>query len=242
MSEAIKLRRFWDHVHLQEHENGFQILLDTRPVKLPQKTVLHIKNKVLAQKIVKEWEQAGSKKGDVFSFEQLPLTRMVGTMIEKIIPNRNMYVDVLIPYLNGDLLCYHADTPKQLVNKQQEYWLPLVHWFQERFSVQLITKTGIMPITQSPITVQTVQNYLSNLTDGELTAFAVLVPLLGSIILTCAMKENQINAKYAFELAYLDETVQAEIWGYDSQQQGRLDKICKDIEEASEFLELISNS
>lgn len=239
MADLAKMRRFWDEVTIRQGDDGYQILLDQRPVRLPQKSVLYVSSKALAEKIVKEWRGAGEKKGDTFSFSSLPMTRIAGTMIEKVAPSRDVYIDALLPYLNGDLLCYRAEQPQRLVIKQKEKWDPWISWCEKYFHIQLQVKKGIMPITQSNEAIKAFRQYLSDQNDGELAAMTVLVPALGSLILTAALKEKKTTSKVAFELAYLDEAVQAEIWGYDKEQQENLQKIQIDIQDASDFLKLI---
>lgn len=241
MSEMLKLRRFWETVTVIHNDNGYQILLDKRPVKLPKKTELFVHNRLLAEKIAAEWEKAGSKKGDSFSFDDLPMTQIVGTMIEKITPERNTYIQAILPYMNGDLLCYHADAPQKLVTQQQEKWQPLIQWVENKFQTKLKTQCGIMPITQELEVIDIIKNYLTQLTDAELTFFAIIVPLLGSIILSIALNEGRVDVKQAFDLAYLDEIVQAEIWGQDFEQQKRLMKIKADLIDAVDFNTIFKN-
>lgn len=242
MSELKKLRRFWETVSIVHNDKGYQILLDKRPVKLPKKTELFVKNRALAEKIAAEWEKAGEKKGDIFSFDDLPMTQITGTMIEKIAPDPQIYIQALLPYVNGDLLCYYADTPKRLIEQQQEKWIPLTKWVEDKFQIKLKIQHGIMPITQQPEVINIFEDYLSQLDNSELTFFAITVPLLGSMILTIALKENRINTQQAFSCAYLDETIQAEIWGKDSEQQERLKKIQTDLVDSFEFIKISKNN
>ncbi|EHD14848.1 hypothetical protein CIN_07800 [Commensalibacter intestini A911] len=241
MNGIIKSRRFWDSVRITHDDQGYQILLDERPVKLPKKTTLYVQSESLAKKIAAEWEKAGEKKGDPFSFDLLPITRIVGTMIEKIAPARETYIHALLPYVNGDLLCYHTDTPKTLATRQQEQWMPLVQWTEERFNIKLKIQHGIMPITQTEEVIAFFKDYLSNLNDTELTYFAVTVPLLGSIFLTIALKEGRLSVEQAFEAAHLDEIVQAELWGQDTEQQEKLAQVKIDIQDAFEFYSISQN-
>lgn len=241
MNEMLKLRRFWETVTIVHNDKGYQIFLDQRSVKLPKKTELFVHNLLLAERIAAEWEKAGSKKGDVFSFDDLPMTQIVGTMIEKISPDRETYIQAILPYVNGDLLCYHADTPQKLVAQQQEKWLPLIKWIENKFQIKLQTQCGIMPITQHAEVIDVIKSYLAQLSDAELTFFAIIVPLLGSMILSIALNEGKIDVQQAFDLAYLDETIQAEIWGQDSEQQERLMKIKSDLMDATDFNVIIKN-
>ncbi|MDI2113756.1 ATP12 family chaperone protein [Commensalibacter nepenthis] len=235
MDGVSKLRRFWKTVNIIQNDKGYQILLDERPIKLPQKTELYVQSNLLAEKIADEWKKIGEQKEDFFSFNDLPMTQITATMIEKISPNPDIYIDALLPYVNGDLLCYFAEQPKKLVTLQQEKWTALIHWIEEKFEIKLKTTQGIMPIMQDTEVVEIFKNYLSDLNSIELTYFAITVPLLGSIILTLALKDKRITVQEAFDLAYLDEITQAEIWGQDTEQQAKLNKIKIDIQDGYNF-------
>ncbi|CAI3923577.1 Mitochondrial FoF1-type ATP synthase assembly chaperone ATP12 (Atp12) (PDB:2P4X) [Commensalibacter communis] len=235
MAAVSKLRRFWKSVNIIHNDKGYQILLDERPVKLPQKTELYVQSPLLAEKIADEWKNISGQKEDYFSFNDLPMTQITATMIEKISPTHDIYIDALLPYVSGDLLCYFADQPKKLVIQQQEKWIPLIHWIEKTFQTKLKTTQGIMPIVQEPKVTNLFKSYLSNLDSVELTYFAIIVPLLGSMILSIALKDGRITVQEAFNLAYLDEIIQAEIWGHDTEQQAKLDKIQIDIQDAYNF-------
>lgn len=79
------------------------------------------------------------------------------------------------------------------------------------------------------------------LSDEELTFFAVIIPLLGSVVLSIAIFERKLSAQQGFEYAYLDEHIQSQIWGYDAEQQQRLNLIQKEINECVDYLEYINN-
>lgn len=239
MNQSSTLKRFWDHVSFNKDQDGFKIYLDQHVVRLPQKSVLVVSQEALAKKIVEEWRLPGIKKGESFSLNLLPITRIVGTLIEKIKPQRHCYIDALIPYVNGELLCYRAEKPKQLVKEQNEKWQPLLQWAEQFFNVSFETTYGVMPITQNSATIQNIKNYLSALSDEALTYFAISVPLLGSIVLPTAIKEKQLSVESGFSYAYLDEKIQSEIWGYDSEQQQKLDQIKQEIQECCEFLDYL---
>ncbi len=236
MKKPSKIRRFWNKVSFIEDEEGYKIYLDKNLLKLPQKNILVVSQKKLAQKIAEEWSNAGDKKGDYFSFETLSLTRIVSTLLEKIKPNRQYYIDALMPYINGELLCYRAEKPKQLVEQQNLKWQPIFQWAEQFLTVQFKVTQGIMPIVQDSSTLDRIQLYLNNLSDEELTFFAVIMPLLGSMILSIALKEKKISVDDAFAFAYLDEEIQTKIWGYDSEQEQRLLNIRQEIKECNDYL------
>lgn len=241
MNKPLKLRRFWDKATYIKDDDGFRIYLDKQLLRLPQKSILTVSNETLAKRIVDEWQNAGCKKGDIFSFDTLPITRIISTLIEKIKPDRKKYIDVLLPYVNGELLCYRAEKPKQLVNRQNQLWQPILQWIEEFLHITFRVTKGVMPIMQDKQTINKIKTYIMRLSDEELTFFAVIIPLLGSVVLSIAIFERKLSAQQGFEYAYLDEHIQSQIWGYDAEQQQRLNLIQKEINECVDYLEYVNN-
>ena len=70
---------------LGEQDGLFGPELDGRPIRLPKGTVLAVPSRSLGQALVAEWSRIPDN--EAFTPEQLPLTRIAGTMIERIRPD-----------------------------------------------------------------------------------------------------------------------------------------------------------
>ena len=95
-------------------------------------------------------------------------------------------------YVMSDLLCYRAEHPQKLVQKQADSWDPLLQWAKSRFDVSLAVTAGILPVEQPQ------ENHARfAAAAGEepfrLTALAHLAALLGSAILALALDEAHIS-------------------------------------------------
>ena len=106
------MKRFWDKADTAEAEGRFAVLLDGRPVRLPSGSPLQVRSRVLAEALAEEWDAAGGGKGNEFSHEEVPLTRLVGTAEERIAPDPAPTVAALTRYAETDLLCYRAEDRK----------------------------------------------------------------------------------------------------------------------------------
>jgi len=71
-------RRFWKDVHVQEVENGYQIMLDSRPVRTPTKQILVVpKTKAhLAHAVAIEWDLLTSAQ-QALKNHRIPMTSIV---------------------------------------------------------------------------------------------------------------------------------------------------------------------
>ncbi|PYD76470.1 ATP12 family chaperone protein [Novacetimonas pomaceti] len=232
-------RRFWDTVDVVEQDDGYVVHLDGRPVRLPGKALLWVKIHALAQALAREWAAAGQDaKGGTFTPADLPLTRIAGTMIERIAPDREATVDALLRYADGELLCYRATHPATLCERQAAQWAPWVDWLRERHGITLRTTQGIMPISQSPQAMEGLAAMLRGYDDATLAALGVIVPAMKSIVLGIAVVTGAIDARKAAQVATLDERTQMEIWGRDAQQEAMLALLEREVVEGWTFLDL----
>ncbi|KAH8692432.1 putative mitochondrial molecular chaperone [Talaromyces proteolyticus] len=70
-------KRFWKYVNVKESPDGYQVLLDTRPVRSPMKTVITIPNskRHLAEAIALEWDLLTSAQ-QALKHHLIPLTSL----------------------------------------------------------------------------------------------------------------------------------------------------------------------
>lgn len=229
------MKRFWTNAEPNGQNGRYQILLDTRPVKLPSGAALDVPFAGLAKAIAQEW---GALSG-TFTPDDLPLTQLVCTALERVSPHRAEIIQSLGAYGLNDLLCYRADTPPALIARQHEQWDPWLQWLERVHNIALITTNGLMPVNQLPWTSEKITALLSTQTDYELAALGVLIPALGSFVLGLAVAQNVLSPELACEAAALDEIWQAEQWSEDPQDKARRQSTLLDVKNVIRFLSLI---
>src|SRR5579883_2955565 len=97
-------------------------------MRLPGGPVLTVGPPALAHAIAAEWNAAGGARGGEMSFQDTPLTRLAGTAQERIAPNPDPTIDAIARYGESDLLCYRAEAPAELVQRQAQAWQPWLDW------------------------------------------------------------------------------------------------------------------
>ena len=97
-------------------------------MRLPSGSPLMVASARLARAIAEEWQAAGGGKGSEMSFIDTPLTRLAGTALERIAPDPAPTIDAIARYGETDLLCYRAETPPALVQRQHQQWQPWLDW------------------------------------------------------------------------------------------------------------------
>ena len=232
------MKRFWDHAEATADAEGWAVLLDGRPVRLPGGGPLRLPFPALAQAIVAEWESAGTAKGGEMSYADVPLTRLAGTAQERIGPNPEPVALEIARYAESDLLCYRATDPEALVRRQAERWQPWLDWAAHRYDARLHVTAGVMHVAQDPAAIARLAQAVAACDAPTLAALGVAVPALGSLVLGLAMAEAELDAAEAHALATLDETFQEELWGQDALALERRRRIGAEVAVAGRFLAL----
>jgi chaperone required for assembly of F1-ATPase len=232
------VKRFWDQASVAPAEGGCAILLDGRPIHLPGGPVLVVPSARLADAIAQEWQAAGGVKGGEMSFADTPLTRLAGTARERIAPDPGPVIDALARYAETDLLCYRADTPPVLVERQSREWQPWLDWAALRYDALLRVTAGVTHVRQSEQALAALRRALASLGPWTLAGLGVAVPALGSLVLGLALAQGALDAAAAHRLASLDELFQAELWGHDAEAEGRRSDIAEEVALAARFMEL----
>jgi chaperone required for assembly of F1-ATPase len=230
------MKRFWDCAAIAPEAGGFCVLLDGRPVRLPTGTKLHLPHRALAEAVAAEWDEAGGCKGGEMSWADVPLTRLAGTAQERIVPDPEPVMLEIARYGETDLLCYRADGPEALMQRQHAQWQPWLDWAAQAFGARLRVTAGVIPVAQDPQSVAALAQAVAAQPPFALAALGVAVPALGSLVLGLAMAACRLDAEAAFALATLDETFQAKLWGRDEAAELRRRHMREDVVVAGRFL------
>jgi chaperone required for assembly of F1-ATPase len=232
------VKRFWDIAAVERTDQGHRILLDGKPMRLPSGTPLTVGPAPLARAIAEEWQQAGGEKGGEMTFKDTPLTRLTGTALERIAPDPAPTVDAIARYGETDLLCYRAETPQKLVQRQHQQWQPWLDWAALTYDAPLRVATGVCYVKQHHNTIAALRAAVSALDIHRLAALGIAVPALGSLILGLALAAGEMDAETAYTLGALDELFQAEQWGEDYEAADRRTSMLADIVLAARYIDL----
>ncbi len=230
------MKRFWNTASIGAVEGGYSILLDGKPMHLPDGAVLRVEAEPLAQAIAEEWQTAGTA-GEM-SFADTPLTRLAGTAQQRIAPDPWPAIDAIARYAESDLLCYRAEAPEALVARQLHGWQPWLDWAAVTYDAPLRVGSGVAYVKQHRDSIAALRGAVAALDVAALVALGIAVPALGSLVLGLAMAEGKLDPVTAHELGALDELFQAEAWGEDAEAAARRASIAADIALAARFLQL----
>lgn len=232
------MKRFWDNVAIAPDGEEFRVLLDGKPIHLPNGGVLRIGPPALAEAVAAEWRLAGGAKGGDMSFADTPLTRLSGTARERIAPDPAPTADAIARYGESDLLCYRAESPDALVAQQTRDWQPWLDWAALALDAPLRVTTGISSIRQHRDSIAALRRAVAGYDAYMLAGLGIVVPALGSLVLGLALAAGQIDASEAHRLGALDELFQTEQWGEDQDATIRRANVAADIALAARFMRL----
>lgn len=205
-------RRFWTSVEVAETDGRWRILLDGRLPKTPAGSPYELPTEALARLVASEWEA----QGEFMVPASMPLTRLAATAIDRIEQARAAVVEEIVAYAGTDLLCYPAEHPTALKERQNREWQPWRQWAEDQ-GVRLETACGLQHQPQAPASLEQVRRLALDLDVFALAALATAVPLLGSAVLGLAVKMGALSGIQAFELSRLDEAFQEAQWGVDEE-------------------------
>ncbi len=233
------MKRFWDQAEIAPDPQGWQVVLDGKPVRLPGGPPLLLPHRSLAEAVAAEWAAAGGAKGGEMSYADLPLTRLAGTAQERVAINPEPVVLELARYAETDLLCYRAEFPTALIEREQRAWQPWMDWAERRYGARLRVTSGIAYMAQDPAALMALAQGVAALDIPAVAALGIAVPALGSLVLGLAMADGALDAEAAARLSMLDELFEEEQWGRDAEAVARRDRVTDDIRLAGRFLALL---
>jgi chaperone required for assembly of F1-ATPase len=213
---------------------GFLVFLDNRALATPAKADLKLPAQALAEAIAAEWAGQGIK----LKPATMPMTQFANTAVDKVAPDPAPAIAELLAYAGTDLLCYRAEMPPGLVERQQARWQPLLDWLALRHDAPLTVHVGVIPRPQPASSLAALGRRLADLPAFTLAGLAAAAQTCGSLVIALALAEGEITAAEAFELAELDGTFQIERWGEDEEAAARRRRLRQDIQDIHRFLAL----
>jgi chaperone required for assembly of F1-ATPase len=232
------MKRFWKQADIAPEAACWRVLLDGRPVRLPDGPPLQLAHRALAEAVAAEWQAAGGAPGGEMSYADVPMTRLAGTAQLRIAPDSEPVALELARYGESDLLCYRADQPQALVERQHRQWQPWLDWAESRFGARLRVTSGVMHVAQDPATLAALAAAVPACDPWALAGLGLAVPGTGSLVLGLAMASGELDAASAHALATLDETFQEELWGADDAATERRARMAAELEMAGRFMAL----
>jgi chaperone required for assembly of F1-ATPase len=232
-------KRFYKEAAAVPVDNGFAVQLDGKPVRTPGKALLALPTEEAARLVAAEF----AAQGDVIDPMTMPVLRLVNTAIDGVAADPQAVLEDIVRFASSDLLCYRADAPQGLVDRQNALWDPVIDWAGTALGARFELAEGIVHVRQPRETIAVVGAYLSQRAEPfRLAALHVMTALTGSALLALAVDGGTIDAETAWNAGHVDEDWQAEQWGQDAEALARRRNRKRDFMAAVALLDALDRS
>lgn len=222
------MRRFYRVAGTVATADGHTVALDGKPVRTPGRLPLVLPTPALAEAIAAEWEAQEEE----IRPDTMPLTRLANSAIDRVQGQRPAMIERIAAYAASDLLCYRAESPADLVARQEAAWQPLLDWMADRHGARLRVGSGIKPIEQPPEALRAATVAVARFDGFPLAALHVATVSCGSLVIALALADGRVDAAAAWEASLLDELYQAGRWGEEAEATRRRAGIRAEIDTA----------
>lgn len=210
-------RRFYKAVSTGQAAEGVGVFLDGKPVRTPVGKALTAPNAALADMLAREWDAQATH----IEMARMPATRLAFTTIDYMSGARDAVAAEIGRYAGADAVCYFADGPEILIERQTRRWGPVIDWAEGALGVKFVRVTGIRHEEQPAATLLRLARLAEAEGDFVLAGLAHATALFGSAILAFALQRGELDGEAALDLSRLDEVFQQERWGVDEEAAER---------------------
>ena len=226
-------KRFYRKAAVAGADGGFAVHLDGKAVRTPAKAPLVLPSEPAASLVAAEFEA----QAEVIDPVTMPVYRLVNTAIDGVAVDPQAVLEDILRFASSDLLCYRADAPQGLVDRQNEHWDPVIDWARSSLGARFNLAEGVIHVEQPRETIAVLGAHLATRADPfRLAALHVMTSLTGSALLALAVEQGTLGGEAAWHAAHVDEDWQAEHWGHDSEAVARRNARWRDMDAAIRLL------
>ena len=95
----------------------------------------------------------------------MPLTRLLNSAIDGVARTMEETRAEIVRYAGSDLLCYRAEAPETLAERQRQAFDPVLDWAAEALGARFVLAAGVMHVEQPPETLEAVRAALEGFDD-----------------------------------------------------------------------------
>ncbi|MGO9421061.1 ATP12 family chaperone protein [Roseiarcus sp.] len=227
------VRRFYKAVDVSEADGRHALTLDGRPARTPGKNRLAARSRAVMEKAAAEW----ARQGETLDPSDMPVTRLVNSALDGVAKTMDETRAEIVRYAGSDLLCYRAEGPEELAERQRRAFDPVLDWAFDQLGQRFVLAAGVMHGGQPPELIAAFAAAVERFDDPvALAALSVVTTLTGSTVLALAVAHGFLKPEDAWRLAHLDEDFQIERWGADDEAMARRAARWREMEAAAMVL------
>jgi chaperone required for assembly of F1-ATPase len=213
------------------------VLLDGKQTFTPARRPLIAPTRALAEALAAEW----NAQKDEIDPARMPLTRLANAVIDAVAEKPDAVAAEIEKYLGSDLVCYRAETPAGLIERQAQHWDPVLAWAQRSLGARFVLGAGVVHVKQPGDAIASTHTAIPRATDNvkdiwRLGAISSITALTGSALLALALAAGAIDVEAAWTAAHVDEDWQMAQWGRDEIALARRDFRYAEMQAAAKVL------
>lgn len=229
-------KRFYKVASVVPVEDNFAVHLDGKPVRTPARAFLTLPTERAAGLVAEEFDA----QREFIDPVTMPVMRLVNTALDGVANDPQAVLEDILRFASTDMLCYRADTPQGLVDRQNAHWDPVVDWARSALSARFNLAEGVIHVEQPRESIAVLGAHLAQRADPlRLAALHLMTSLTGSALLALAADFGELDAEAVWLAAHVDEDWQIEQWGQDAEAVARRNARHRDFMAAVRLLEAL---
>ena len=185
----------------------FNLFINNKEIKTPEKVSFNFKEKNFPNLILKE-----IKKFKLNNLNQSIYYNIFSTAKDKILVDKQKYIEEVMKYLDTDLICYWENKPEDLYTLQIDNWSKQLKKLKKE-KLKFDYTINILPIKQTHNSKVLLKNKLNKLDDIILACLLILTKTTSSLLLSYLFITNRIKPIDLYKNTYLHEIWQSKKWG-----------------------------
>jgi chaperone required for assembly of F1-ATPase len=195
------IRRFYKTVEVSEADGRHALTLDGRQARTPGRNPVAATSRALMLKVAAEWD----RQRETIDPADMPLTRLLNSAIDGVERTMAETRADILRYAGSDLICYRAEGPETLAERQRLGFDPVLRWALEGLSARFNVTAGVGHVAQPPEALEAVGAALDAYDDpAALAALSVLTTLTGSALLALAVARGFLSRYAGWRGAHID--------------------------------------
>lgn len=227
-------KRFYKAASVEIDGDFHLIRLDGKTAKTRAGKPLGAGSRRLAEAVAAEW----NAQAELVNLAQMPMTRFAMTARD-LEADAAIWRESALAFLTSDLLCYRAEEPAELAERQRAAWDPLLDWCASALNVRLKTGAGVGFVEQPEEALAAARAALAASSAEQALGVKSAAEISGSAVIGLALLHGAASPEHLFAASRVDETFQAERWGPDSEAQAQERRLKAEFLDAARFLSLL---
>ena len=185
----------------------FNLFISNKEIKTPEKVSFNFKEKIFPDLILKEIKRFKLKK-----LNQSIYYNIFSLAKDKILVDKQKYIEEVLKYINTDLICYWENKPDDLYALQLDNWNSQLKKLKDE-ELEFDYTYNILPIKQKDSSIELLKNKLIQLDDIILACLLIVTKTTSSLLLSYLFTTNRIKPIDLYKNTYLHEIWQSNKWG-----------------------------